>query len=70
MIMYFCKNTVSSIIESYKSAVTRHARRLGFEFAWQARFHDHIFRNDPEYQRINDYIESNPENWDKDRFYK
>ncbi|HRF39773.1 MAG TPA: hypothetical protein PK198_13365 [Saprospiraceae bacterium] len=50
--------------------MTRHARRLGFEFAWQARFHDHIFRNDPEYQRINDYIESNPENWDKDRFYK
>jgi putative transposase len=43
---------------------------LGFEFAWQPRFHDHIIRNDPEYQRINDYIESNPENWDKDRFYK
>jgi len=63
------KNTVSSIIGSYKSAVTKHARRLGVEFAWQPRFHDHIIRNDPEYQRINDYIESNPENWDKDRFY-
>lgn len=64
------KNTVSSIMGSYKSAVTKHAGRLGFEFAWQVRFYDHIIRNDPEYQRINNYIESNPENWDKDRFSK
>ncbi|MBX2927834.1 MAG: hypothetical protein KF852_08375 [Saprospiraceae bacterium] len=64
------KNTVSSIMGSYKSAVTKHAGRLGFEFAWQVRFHDHIIRNDAEYQRINNYIESNPENWDKDRFSK
>ncbi|WP_198175257.1 hypothetical protein [Spirosoma telluris] len=63
------KNTVSSIIGSYKSAVTKHAHRLGFDFEWQPRFHDHIIRNDIDYQRINDYIESNPENWDKDRFF-
>lgn len=63
------KNTVSSIIGGYKSAVTRHARRLGFDFGWQARFHDHIIRNDAEYQRINDYIEQNPARWGADRFY-
>jgi REP element-mobilizing transposase RayT len=63
------KNTISSIMGSYKSAVTKHARRLGFEFSWQARFHDHIIRNDGEYQRINDYIESNPMNWSKDKFF-
>ena len=63
------KNTVSSIIGSYKSAVSKHAHRLGFDFVWQSRFHDHIIRNDAEYQRINDYIELNPENWDKDKFY-
>ncbi|WP_460969720.1 transposase [Spirosoma migulaei] len=63
------KNSVSSIIGSYKSAVTKHAHRLGLDFGWQGRFHDHIIRNDGEYQRINDYIESNPENWDKDRFF-
>lgn len=63
------KNTVSSIIGSYKSAVSKHAHRLGFDFAWQSRFHDHIIRNDAEYQRVNDYIELNPKNWDKDRFY-
>ena len=62
------KNTVSSIVGSYKSAVTRHANRLGFEFGWQSRFHDHIIRNDAEYQRINDYIETNPIKWASDKF--
>ncbi len=63
------KNTVSSIIGSYKSAVTKHANRLGLEFGWQKRFHDHIIRNDAEYQRINDYIESNIDNWKEDKFF-
>ena len=64
------KNTVSSIIGGYKSAVSRHANRLGIAMGWQSRFHDHIIRNDAEYQRINDYIESNPQNWNKDKFFQ
>jgi len=63
------KNTVSSIIGSYKSAVTKHANRLGFENGWQSRFHDHIIRNDAEYQRISDYINNNPAKWSDDKFY-
>ncbi|MFY7911691.1 MAG: transposase [Emticicia sp.] len=69
------KNTVSSIIGSYKSAITKHCNRLkltdddGLVFGWQTRFHDHIIRNDEEYQRINDYIETNPANWENDKFY-
>jgi putative transposase len=63
------KNTVSSIIGSYKSAVTKHANRLGLENGWQARFHDHIIRNNAEYQRIADYIGNNPNNWTEDQFY-
>jgi putative transposase len=61
-------NSISTIIRSYKSAVTKHAHRLGFEFAWQPRFHDHIIRNDEEYQRISDYIVNNPANWQGDKF--
>ena len=63
------KNTISSIIGGYKSAVTKHANRLGFENGWQARFHDHIIRDDAEYQRISDYIISNVANWKHDKFY-
>ncbi|MBS1643411.1 MAG: transposase [Bacteroidetes bacterium] len=61
--------TVSAIVRSYKSAVTFHGNRLGLNNGWQSRFHDHIIRNDAEYQRISDYIISNPENWGKDKFY-
>ena len=60
--------TLSTVVRSYKSAVTRHANRLGLEHGWQTRFHDHIIRDDAEYQRIADYIVANPENWSDDRF--
>lgn len=56
-------NSVSTIIRSYKSAVTKHCNRLGFEFAWQARFHDHIIRNAREFKNIQNYIANNPMNW-------
>ncbi len=49
------KNTISSIIGGYKSAVSKHAHRLGYEFGWQSKFHDHIIRNDNEYMRIKKY---------------
>ncbi len=51
-----------------KSAVTRHARRLGYQFAWQPGFYDHIIRNDAAYDRITEYIKNNPRNWQKDKF--
>ncbi len=63
------KNTISSIVGSYKSAVTKHCNRLGFDFKWQPRFHDHIIRDDKSYLQIQDYIRNNPQNWDKDKFY-
>jgi putative transposase len=62
-------NTISTIVRSYKSAVTKHANRLGLENGWQSRFHDHIIRNDAEFQRISDYIINNPNNWTDDKFY-
>ncbi|CAN5658778.1 transposase [soil metagenome] len=62
-------NTVSSIIGSYKSAVTKHANRLGLDFNWQYRFHDHIIRDDAEFLRIAHYIENNVETWGEDKFF-
>ena len=56
------KNTLSSIIGSYKSAVTKHTNRMGFDFAWQSRFNDHIIRDYKSHQRIRNYIIDNPKN--------
>ena len=63
------KKTISSIVGSYKSAISRHAHRLGLNFNWQSRFHDHVIRNDGAYQRIAEYIQNNPSNWQDDQFY-
>lgn len=62
------KNTISSIVGSYKSAVTKHANRLGYTHQWQKLFYDNIIRDNNQYQRISDYIVSNPKNWSKDKF--
>jgi len=61
------KNTLSSIIGGYKSAVTKHAHRLGFVFEWQRNYWEHIIRNDDEYQRIAQYIMDNPKKWAMDK---
>ncbi|MEZ4632172.1 MAG: hypothetical protein R2880_15930 [Deinococcales bacterium] len=49
--------------------MSKHAHRLGFDFAWQPRFYDHIIRNEDEYQKIANYIEHNVAKWREDRFY-
>ncbi len=60
--------SVSRIVGSYKSAVTKYAHRLGYEFAWQPRFYDHIIRDRGELNRITKYIIGNPKNWKNDSF--
>ena len=60
--------SVSVIMRSYKSAVSRHAHRLGFDFDWHPRFHDSIIRDANAYQRIYKYIQNNPENWENDKY--
>jgi putative transposase len=63
------KNTLSTVIGSFKSAVTKNARRLGYEFAWQTRFHDHVIRDAGAFGRITNYIANNVANWRDDKFH-
>jgi len=61
--------SVSTILRSYKSAVTKHSHRLGFDFGWQERFYDHIIRDEQSFQTITEYIINNPSKWRDDKFY-
>ncbi|MDZ4711502.1 MAG: transposase [bacterium] len=70
------KSTISSIVGSYKSAVTKLINReyeqgkiILSKFEWQGRFHDHVIRSEKEYQRISEYIKNNYKNWKQDKFY-
>ena len=60
--------SISTIIRSYKSVVTKNARLINPDFKWQARFHDHIIRDTQSFNNIHHYIEKNPVNWNKDKF--
>ena len=63
------RGSLSSVLRSYKSAVTRYSNQNKLEFGWQPRFHDHIVKEGDEYNRILEYISNNPHNWQDDKFY-
>ena len=63
------RGSLSSVLRSYKSAVTRYANQNKLEFGWQPRFHDHIVKEDDEYNPVFEYISDNPHNWQEDKFY-
>jgi len=44
------------------------SKSIGFPI-WQRSFHDHIIRNQDDYNRIAEYIENNPARWAEDRYY-
>jgi len=59
------KQTIGSIIRGFKSAVTK---QLGYSL-WQRNYFEHIIRNEKSYNRISNYIKTNPSNWGKDKLY-
>ncbi len=62
------RKNVASIIRGFKSSVTKNARIINPNFAWQPRFYDHIIRDDKSFYTISNYIKNNPQNWEKDKF--
>lgn len=62
--------SISAIIRSYKSVVTKNAHYSNKEFQWHPRFHDHIIRNSESFEIIQTYIANNPKNWGKDKLSK
>lgn len=60
---------LASVIRGYKVGVTKNARHIHADFAWQPRYHEHIIRNLESYEKIFAYIQNNPMNWEKDKFY-
>lgn len=72
------KKSLSSVIRSYKSAVTNrihrieadgHGKPCPYIKVWQGRYYDHIIRDEQDFYKISEYIENNPSKWEEDRFY-
>jgi REP element-mobilizing transposase RayT len=63
--------SLSAIIGQFKSTLTRwNNKNSNSHFAWQSKFHDHIIRNQDEFDRIENYIVNNIKNWKDDGFFK
>lgn len=65
------KSAVNSKIDDYidihKLNMPKYNKNNHF---FQPNYHDHIIRNDNEYNRIRNYLLDNPKNWEDDKFYK
>ena len=57
--------TISRIIQQFKGSVSK---QVGFSL-WQKSFYDHIIRNEQEYQKIWEYIDTNPLKWHEDKYF-
>ena len=62
--------SIPTIVRSYKSDVTQWANRMrrtpGAPF-WQRNYYEHIIRDQAELECVRDYINDNPEKWERDR---
>ncbi len=61
---------LASIIRGFKIGVTKYAREKDIPFGWQARYWDHIIRDQRDYDKISQYIVNNPARWEEDELYK
>jgi len=65
------KNSVSVIINQFKSSVKRWCNKNGFtNFQWQSRFYDQILQNEIALEKVREYIHNNPRNWLEDDLYQ
>jgi REP element-mobilizing transposase RayT len=59
----------NATIPRFISTLKRYTNKYcGFSI-WQRSYHDHIIRNEAEYQKIWEYIDTNPLNWQEDKYY-
>ena len=62
------KGSLSVIIRTFKSAVTKTCRSSNIQnFKWQRNYYEHVIRNENELNRIREYIAYNPNQWQYDR---
>lgn len=64
--------SIGSLLAGFKSAVTTRiniARQTPRHPVWQRNYHEHIIRNDADYDRIAEYIATNPQRWIEDKLH-
>ena len=58
---------LGSMVRGFKSAVKKYATINNIDFAWQSGYHEEIISTESHYDKVYDYILSNPSKWEEDR---
>ncbi|MFT9496667.1 transposase [Anaerosolibacter sp.] len=65
--------TIGNILGYFKYQTTKSINALqnnGILKVWQRGYYDHIIRNEADYQKIWEYIDTNPLKWELDKYYR
>ena len=57
------------IIQGFKSVTTRMCFKYNYKAIWQHNYYERIIRNENEYRKILQYIETNLIKWEVDKYY-
>ena len=71
-VAYRPPKSISSFVAGFKSSVStiiNDNSATKRPSIWQTRFHDHIIRDHHEHRFIENYIDTNVENWGEEQFY-
>lgn len=64
------RSELSKLVGFIKMNTTKEIRKLCPNFSlWQPRYYDHVVRNETDFLRIWEYIDTNPTKWVEDRYY-
>ena len=62
--------SLASIIRSFKSEISKQIHTINPSIQiWQRNYYDHIIRDESDMNRIKEYIQTNPSNWEKDKLF-
>ncbi len=68
MLMKNVNITLGKIVRYFKAHATKTIHDYSKDdFKWQRNYYEHIIRNDEDLNKIREYINNNPYNWDDDR---
>ena len=64
--------SLPTIVRSFKSAVTKRINEIrnspGLPL-WQRNYYEHVIRNEADYNRIAEYVATNPQRWEEDKLH-
>ncbi len=60
----------NAVVPQFVSTLKRYTNKKAGDALWQRSFHDHVIRNEKEYQEIWQYIDTNPLQWELDCYYE